>query len=304
MADRPMEINALGKFYYRRPYGSDRIFVVDMIVLAFLTISRIVTNNSNGGFDTSTTYSVLTGLGDAIIGTIVLFLVIWLVSLFWLKPRRAKDIQNVNANGQEGIAAIALVRRPFWKSKLFYSISLVVGGLALIGHLNQPSRLSGLSPVMDSINSSIHQVSLAEVPLSASILGVSDGSLTIEEAQTKWINAESGMSIALSGLRAACETLPSATKATTQEDRIFNASINAYSIICSGFPIEYAESIAVFKAQITPGDTQADVNLHLAKIRQLGIERRQAFAKLVTASEGFFPKSETDALKAMINNLE
>lgn len=80
-----------GRFYFRKPYASDNAFIGWAIFNGLFALSRLSTNANNGGFDTSNTFSIYSGLGDAVIGTVLIALFIWVFFLIYLIPRRIKD---------------------------------------------------------------------------------------------------------------------------------------------------------------------------------------------------------------------
>jgi hypothetical protein len=81
----------LGKFYFRKPYFSDNAFMGWVVVNFFMTISRLANNVNNGELNVSSTFSIVSGLADAVIGTLLTAFFIWIFFLAYLVPRRIKD---------------------------------------------------------------------------------------------------------------------------------------------------------------------------------------------------------------------
>jgi hypothetical protein len=81
----------LGKFYFRKPYFSDNAFTGWVVVNFFMTISRLANNVNNGELNVSSTFSIVSGLADAVIGTLLTAFFIWIFFLAYLVPRRIKD---------------------------------------------------------------------------------------------------------------------------------------------------------------------------------------------------------------------
>jgi hypothetical protein len=89
-APPPYGVFNLGRFLFRKPYFQDNVFITFISINVFLAFSRVVSNSQNDGFHTSDG-AIYTGIGDAIIGTLVIGLFVWIFFLIYLIPRRIKD---------------------------------------------------------------------------------------------------------------------------------------------------------------------------------------------------------------------
>jgi hypothetical protein len=96
----PEAIFYLGKFLFRKPYFQDNSFVAFLSINAFFAFSRVITNAQNGGFHTGPG-AIFSGIGDAVIGTLAIGLVVWLFFLIYLIPRRIKDKKKHERKGMK-----------------------------------------------------------------------------------------------------------------------------------------------------------------------------------------------------------
>ena len=81
----------LGRFFFRKPYFSDNAFIGWIVVNFLMAISRLTNNVNNGELNLSSTFSIVSGLGDAVIGTLLIAFLVWIFFLAYLVPRRIKD---------------------------------------------------------------------------------------------------------------------------------------------------------------------------------------------------------------------
>jgi hypothetical protein len=73
----------LGKFFFRKPFTSDNVFIGWAVLNGLVAIGRF-SSNSKQGFDTSNAFSIITGIGDAVFGTIFLAIFTWIFFLLYL----------------------------------------------------------------------------------------------------------------------------------------------------------------------------------------------------------------------------
>lgn len=81
----------LGRFFFRKPYFGDGAFNLFFGINLFFALSRLVVNLNEGSLNASNSFSVVSGLLDATIGTALIAFIIWIPFLVYLYPRRKRD---------------------------------------------------------------------------------------------------------------------------------------------------------------------------------------------------------------------
>lgn len=80
-----------GRFLFRTPYKSDKAFVTWAILNGLALFSRFATNASTGGFNASSSFNIVSGILDAVLGTAFTALILWVIFCIYLVPRRNHD---------------------------------------------------------------------------------------------------------------------------------------------------------------------------------------------------------------------
>ena len=96
----PEAIFYLGKFLFRKPYFQDNSFIAFVSINGFFAFSRVITNAQNDGFHTGPG-AILSGILDAVFGTLAIGLFVWIFFLIYLLPRRNKDKKKYELKGMK-----------------------------------------------------------------------------------------------------------------------------------------------------------------------------------------------------------
>lgn len=303
----------LGRFLFRKPYLSDWAFILLAGWVAFLSIARFQELRTSGGLHTGSG-ALITGVGDAVIRLVGSFWIFWVISLLWLIPRRRIDIRKlapIMSSDEIDLNKIEMVQNlPWYKrnKKLVFAVIAVavVGALMLAGSPNGSS--DPFSKYADtflseeqSIGSSVQDWNKEMISVSSVITGISNGKLTAENAAYQMAVALPKVQAVQHELGAKCENLPQPLQDSGTRSVAVNTMFNMLRVTCDVLPQVWIEALALYKAQISPTSTQADLSYHSGQIDELISRRKAAVTAGINAMKPYLNASQLEAANRMLS---
>lgn len=300
------EALVLGKMYFRKPYFSDDAFQVVFGLTSVVQVARIYTNAKEGSFDSSTAYSIFSGLGDAILGVFLTFLFSWLIALFYLVPRRKKDLLRIASSTQLGDInksqnqVLPLGR--FFTRRKFISAGVVIIFL-IVPFFNLISSGKNSEDkyfeIEQKISAVVGEWNVSATPISKAIQGITAGTTDEGTARTVASSASSRFAVITYELEDACKPIPIFDVNSSGKEGALAKAYYALKVTCDLLPSESAEVLLLLEAQLNPTSTQTELDYHVGQISDIIGKRKQAMLESVNALEPYASAAQKDALNRM-----
>jgi hypothetical protein len=295
----------LGKFLYRKPYFRDRVFMIDLSIFSFFTINEMIIKflrNDSQSIVSATRLRAVLVLVPGIFG---LCLMIWLISLIWLIPRRRKDsrFNQTLLTNESGTDIQILAKKGSLAKKTFYWVG-VIAVIALVLNLTEnlakPDPLQQLMTAFHEIVTQGKQVNQDEIPVLNLNQGLSNGSITTTDGLSQVLKLGSIVGNDLSGLDSACARVPSSLAGTSPKDTFINNGVDALNTLCTTVVGEYYELVALIQEQLSAAPNQAKMDEHIATMKQYDAQQIAALKLWFGGGVSFFSKQQNDEIQAML----
>jgi len=294
---------SLGQFYFRKPFTSDKAFIGWAVLNGLVAFSRF-SSNSKQGFDTSNAFSIYSGIGDAVFGTIFLAIFSWVFLLLYLIPRRIKDKKNSKANEVEDNLI------PFSQKFNFRSRKGVVLGvivfIAIASALLSRNSNNSFSAQGDKyfnieqkISAVVKDWNVAATPISEAVQSISNGTMNAAQARQVAGEASSNFAVIHNKLFDKCSAIPNYDLSAPNEEGALAKAYDALKVTCDLLPQESIEILALVTEQISPIGTQERIDYHSNQIAILIEKRKKAVLDSLDALDPYV----TDAQRDLFNRL-
>jgi hypothetical protein len=301
----------LGRLYFRTPYASDSAFISWTVIIGMLTFGRFSVNANTGGFDTSSTFSIVSGLIDAVFGTLLIAVFVWLCFLPYLIPRRVKDKKNLPpANPSIEVESSSLSEVSTASNKLRKKYLTVTVGLVLIFLLFLTQSKSGFEKDADAFFNKQQKISLVLNDWnkeSALLLGliqkVSNGELDYAGSVYSFNESQAKISPIINALREECADVPVQDLDKTGELQAIALAWNMLKVTCDLVPLQRIEYVAIFDAQWSESANQSKIDYHVERLSNLAQQRKDAFLQAAVELEKYAKGSQLEQLQSLIKLL-
>ena len=288
------------KFLFDTPVTKDWMFYVFLVFLASNIVNGLQNVNSSGGLSTSQ-FGIVSGLIDGAFRVFLAWFPI-IPMIYTIRKQIRKKKPGFQEQIQETVVDISDVETPNNRRKviLFASV-LLVGAILLSSSFRGTSTSEGdrFFEEQQRISQITAEWNREARPLMTLIQGISDGSIGVTEAQQTATDLQSRLSPILMKLGAECSDVPNESVTGQGEERAIQLSWKMLFVLCEVTPQQYAETLSIYKAQISTTSTQQDIDYHVAQLNALGERKKDAAREALDAFAPYASPSELEKIEQM-----
>jgi hypothetical protein len=100
-------------------------------------------------------------------------------------------------------------------------------------------------------------------------------------------------------LGAECSDVPNESITGQGEERAIQLSWKMLFVLCEVTPQQYAETLSIYKAQISTTSTQQDIDYHVAQLNALGERKIDAAREALDAFAPYASPAELEKIEQM-----
>ncbi len=292
-----------GRMLFRKPYFSDMAFNLYLGINAISILARFISNSSEGGFNVDSAASIISGLLDAVIGTLAGAFVYWVVFLIYLIPRRKKDNREFNlAPGQSLIDASPKTSnqtKEKSKSRLIAGALIIMLVLTYILYPKQSEAQKYLE-VQRGITKNIGDWNVVAQELAITIEGVNNRTIDLSQAAKVLNELPSKFGSVHEQLEKSCQSIPSFEIKGKGIKFAIAKSYEALQISCKYIPQQSAEALLLLYEMISPSGTQQKIDAHITEVNRISKLRREAAFQASLAIKPYLSETERETLNRII----
>ena len=282
------------KFLFDSPVTKDWMFYVFLVFLAANLVNGIQNVNSSGGLSTSP-FGIVSGLIDGAFRVFLSWFPI-IPIIYAIRKQIRKKTRGIQEQSQEPEIDNNDAESPNKKGKVILVVSAILFVVILFSiglRGTDTSEGDRFFEEQKRISKIAGEWNREVAPLISLIQAISDGSVSVTEAQETGTDLQSRLSPILMKLGAECADVPNEEITGQGEQRAIQLSWRMLFVLCEVTPQQYTETLSIYKAQISATGTQEDIDYHVAQLSALG-ERKKAAAR--EALDAFAPYASPSEL--------
>jgi hypothetical protein len=284
----------LGPFLFRMPISRDRLFVTYLILTGFTLLSSL---RAELLIDFRREVLILVIL--MILALLPLFL--YLLFLPFLVIRRLIDRRRQ-------------LSKPDWSVKdkrsqvRFALIGIawmfaVPSGFVLLSVEWADTAVDKFVASSQVVNDITRDYYVEVAPLAQAIQGISSGSITPWSAITTVSEVNRNVPPILRNLREACRNVPESGEMMTPEEDAIDKAWDVLRITCDVTPRQYAVALAIYRVQISPNSTQAELRNLVSELRELGESKVAAGRIALSSLEPYLDSKDLETLRLILGEV-
>ena len=294
----------LGKFYFRKPYLADTAFTNLLGINAVIQIFRLISNLNSHQIDLSNNFSIISGVIDAVFGVFLSLFLTWIIALFYLIPRRRKDLRIVSTDAAidtqveesnnlatDIISSETLIAKK--SSKLLQRLPLIsvilVITVIIIGNSLLSNRVNAADQFLKDekkVSNVVGKWNVAVSPLSETIVKLSSNSISLSEAIANYQKVKNAVLPIQNELATVCGGIKIPKNDGKPESEAFSKVYEMITVTCEAVPQEFSEAVGIF-VQYTSGNPDLSiVNSHANNLSALEKRRKDS---IITALDAMTP---------------
>jgi len=202
-----------------------------------------------------------------------------------------------------------LAKTPWYKNLKIVIPSAVVLLLiasSLFGQNNKVSKYSDLFLEQERmISDDLQQWNIAALPISQVVQSLSDGSMSIPDAQNKVVTTMPELQKALRKLDSDCTKVQSEISGTSPEIQTINTMFNMLRVGCQTTAQETDLVLAIYKQQISGFGTQENISTLADKLTALNKQKNDAGVAALDAMKQYLSPDQlkrAGTLKGLLSN--
>ena len=288
------------RFLFDSPVTRDWMFYVFLVFLAANLVNGIQNVNSSGGISTSQ-FGIVSGLIDGAFRVFLSWFPI-IPIIYGIRKQIRKKTRGIQEQIQEPEMDKNDSESPNRKRKIILVVTAILFAAILFSNgLRETGTSDG-----DRFFEEQKRISLITAEwnreagsLVTLIQEISDGSIDVTEAQETATDLQSRLSPILMKLGAECSDVPNESITGQGEERAIQLSWKMLFVLCEVTPQQYAETLSIYKAQISTTSTQQDIDYHVAQLNALGERKIDAAREALDAFAPYASPAELEKIEQM-----